>query len=118
MCKKCSKQSLKPIDNKYVYEWGGWMMKWKIIGENKKCNKCKTEFISYNNINSCSVCVKKEFNNKWKKSTPSEKLRFYGLKKLYRLAKKKKIKGRSKMNKNELINNLKDIVIHEDFPIR
>ena len=67
----------------------------------------------------CSNCIEKEqFNNKWNKSSPPEKLTVYGIKKLKILAKNKKIKGFSKYKKKELIDILIPLVNERDFPIK
>ena len=57
---------------------------------------------------------KKEFWGKWN----NDPLSCYGLKKLRMLASKKKLLGRSRMLKEELIVNLKPIIIKGDLPIR
>ena len=67
----------------------------------------------------CRNCIEKEqFNNKWNKSSPPEKLTVYGIKKLKILAKNKKIKGFSKYKKKELIDLLTPLVNEKDFPIK
>lgn len=62
--------------------------------------------------------LKEEFNNKWKSSTPQEKLQLYGITKLKILANKKDLKGFSKYKKEELINILSPLVIESDFPVK
>ena len=57
---------------------------------------------------------KREFQNKWN----NDPLSTYSVKKLKKLAKKKKIKGFYKMNKKDLLNNLRPLVNNTDFPIR
>jgi len=114
------------IENKYI-----------ICNKCCKCKNCNEKIEDYylkstdNDI--CKKCVdlerekekelqiKKEqykFSNKWKSSTASDKLSFYGTKKLMKLARKKELKGRSKMNKEELILSLKPLVDDLDFPIK
>lgn len=67
----------------------------------------------------CASCEKqKQFTQDWKTSTPQEKLNLYGTNKLKILAKNKKIKGYSKLNKNDLINILSQFVNENDFPIK
>jgi hypothetical protein len=87
-----------------------------------KCINCKKIlFCCNNNCGSviCNICIKKtEFNNKWKTTTPQEKLNLYGIEKLKVLAKNKKLKGYSKYKKNELINILSSLVNETDFPIK
>jgi hypothetical protein len=89
----------------------------------QKCIKCNKEIkqIGIKNI-ICKDCkekeVKDEFINNFKKSSPNDKLKFYGKQKLLTLAKNKKIKGLYTMTKNELINNLSSIVSEQDFPIK
>ena len=89
----------------------------------KYCKQLKYGNRNYidENVNNilCDVCDKKiKFNNKWDKSTPNDKLLTYGIEKLRILAKQKNIKGRSKMNKQELINSLTNNVLDSDFPIK
>ena len=89
---------------------------------NSRCKKCNKITVCDNtNCNNklCSECKEKEkFYKKWSSSTSSEKLGFYGIKKLKILAKKKNIKGFSKYNKQELIELLTPIVNDNDFPIQ
>ena len=67
----------------------------------------------------CSECIEKAtFIKNWNKSTPTDKLDMYGLKKLRILAKSKHIKGFSKYRRTELIDMLKPFVNGHDFPIR
>jgi hypothetical protein len=67
----------------------------------------------------CDDCCKKhEFSNKWKNTTPQEKLQLYGIEKLKILAKIKKVKGCSKYKKHELIHILSPLVNEHDFPIK
>jgi hypothetical protein len=85
-----------------------------------KCVKCGNN-VRGDDCNKiiCRKCVEsEEFNNKWNKSTPQEKLNVYGIKKLKILAKYKKIKGFSKYNKEELIRLLSQCVSKADFPIK
>lgn len=87
-----------------------------------KCIKCKNS-LNCSNKNCCSViclnCDKKiEFINKWKTTTPQEKLYLYGIVKLQILAKNKKIKEYSIYKKHELINILSPLVNENDFPIK
>jgi len=104
----------------------------------KNCNSCKScdQQMFYNSVTEkteCNNCInvagqikekekvidqKKLFLGKWKTSSPSEKLLFYGKPKLLVLARNKKIKDRSKMTKYELINALSHLVTDSDFPIR
>ena len=90
---------------------------------NPKCLKCNVE-ISIYQINSkyCKSCTeiqkKEEFKNKWISSSAEEKLIFYGIEKLEKLAKLKEIKGFSKLSKKELCDKLKNIVSDSDFPIK
>jgi hypothetical protein len=91
--------------------------------KSSKCIDCKTPLFCRNK--NCSIptwcfdCSKKhEFNNKWKNTTPQEKLDLYGSKKLQILAKNKKIKGYSKYKKHELIVILSPLVNENDFPIK
>ena len=73
----------------------------------QKCIKCNKEIkqIGIKNI-ICKDCkekeVKDEFINNFKKSSPNDKLKFYGKQKLLTLAKNKKIKGLYTMTKIEL----------------
>lgn len=103
----------------------------------KNCNSCKTcnQQMFYNSITEkteCNNCInlaqqkerkekiieqKKLFSDKWKLSSPAEKLSFYGKSKLLVLARNKKIKNRSKMSKYELIIVLSNLVTDSDFPI-
>jgi len=89
----------------------------------QKCKICGKEIkqIGKEDI-TCQICKEKEeknkFINKWKKASPAKKLEFYGKTKLLILAKNKKINGYSKMNKDELIDNLSLIVTKNDFPIK
>ena len=86
------------------------------------CIKCGTKcFCEGNGCNEivCRKCIENDkFNSNWKKSTPEQKLEFYGIKKLKILAKNKKIKGFSKYKKNELIDILIPLVTENDFPIK
>lgn len=59
------------------------------------------------------------FVQKWKTTTPDEKLDFYkDVKKLKLLCKRKGIRGYSKCDRNTLIGMLKGRVDESDFPIR
>ena len=90
---------------------------------NPKCQNCNIP-ISTNAINNkyCKSCIeinkKEEFKNKWIISSVEEKLSFYGIEKLKKLAKIKEIKGFSKLSKRELYDKLKNIVSDTDFPIK
>ena len=83
-----------------------------------KCILCNTPFIGKH---ICVECQERQekilFNQKWKKSTPQEKLQFYGLEKLKILAKNKGIKNISRYNNCYLLNTLIPIVNDSDFPI-
>lgn len=108
--------------------------KYIICSECCKCTSCSKEILKkYMNNNICEDCFyknrkleeekkkleeKNKFYEKWKNSTASEKLLFYGTNKLKKLASKKNIKGRSKMNKDELIAFLNPLVNNSDFPIK
>ena len=81
----------------------------QIILENKKKVDIKRQQI---------IKEKQQFRHKWKNSSPIKKLEFYGKEKLLKLAIIKNIKGRSNMDKKELIKNLAPIVSHNDFPIK
>lgn len=80
---------------------------------NRICDKCKRKL----EIEKIKI-EKEKFNDNWKKITPQEKLKLYGLEKIRILAKCKGIKGYSKYKKNELVNLLTPLVIDEDFPIK
>lgn len=83
-----------------------------------KCIKCNENIeCKMTNCNKafCSNC---EFSSKWKLSTPQEKLELYGIQKLKLLAKKKNIKGFSKLCKDDLIISLSNVVDNNDFPIK
>jgi hypothetical protein len=91
--------------------------------KSSKCIECKITLVCLNK--NCAIstrcfdcCKKYEFNNKWKNTTPQEKLHLYGSEKLKILAKNKKIKGYSKYKKHELINILSPFVNENDFPIK
>ena len=58
------------------------------------------------------------FNNTFKIASISEKLAYYGLKKLRILCKRKNIKKYTKCNKEELIILLSPIATNYDFPIK
>lgn len=93
---------------------------------NPKCIKCNNSIVISCDIDltkticlSCENKIKKqEFNNNWKKSSLEEKLNFYGIEKLKKLAKNKNIKGFSKLNKQELKEKLCPIINDKDFPIK
>lgn len=74
--------------------------------------------ISRQKAESLRILDKEKFNNTWKKSTPAEKLDMYGIKKLHILAKNKKIKGVSKLRKDELKSILLPVITDMDFPIK
>jgi len=85
-----------------------------------KCRICKTckcsiPEESYKTTKLCNGC---NFTNEWKISTPQEKLYKHGIAKLKILAKNKKLKGYSKLDKTNLINMLIPLVISSDFPIK
>ena len=87
------------------------------------CIECKTKLYCRNKncaiATRCFDCGKKyEFHNKWKNTSPLEKLHLHGSEKLKILAKNKKIKGYSKYKKHELINILSPLVNENDFPIK
>ncbi len=96
ICKKCNKCNICNVDLQYDY-----------CEKKFKCHKCE--------INKREEEEKKEFIKKWKESSPNDKLNFCEKSKLLILAKKKNIKGRSKMSKDELINCLYDKVQESDF---
>lgn len=80
----------------------------------KKFLEKKTGKVEDKNCYKCQSKIEKEiFNNK----TAQEKLEYYGIIKLKKLAKKKEIKNYSKYNKNELLIELKKIVNDNDLPI-
>ena len=87
------------------------------------CIQCKKS-LSCRNTNCtlptrCMDCSNKyDFNNKWKNTTPQEKLHLYGSEKLKLLARNKNIKGYSKYKKHELIHILSPLVKESDFPIK
>ena len=99
----------------------------------KKCLMCKTVILCHN-LNCTSVyhdsCLRKieleqeahdrkiEFGKQWKQMTPLEKLEIHGIEKLKLLAKKKALKGYSKLKKEELIHLLGPMVSTNDFPIK
>jgi hypothetical protein len=60
----------------------------------------------------------KEFNSAFKIASVSDKLAFYGLKKLRILCKRKNIKKYTGCNKEELIILLSPVTTNHDFPIR
>lgn len=67
----------------------------------------------------CRKCDDKiKFRDKWKNATINEKLSFYGMDKLKKLGKQKKIVGISKLKKTELIMLLSDVATNNDFPIK
>jgi hypothetical protein len=91
-------------------------MFYSTVSGNDECSNCneeKQKLINKKNKDD----MKKEFTNRWCNSTSSEKLNFYGKKKLLLLAKKKGIKGCCNMLKSELIEKLSQIVNKDDFPI-
>lgn len=96
--KECYKEYTKPKDDIKYYSWNNLTNKWEFSSEKYK--------------------EKIEFNNKWKTTTPQEKLNMYGIIKLKILAKNKNLKGYSKYKKGELINRLKPLVNERDFPIK
>jgi len=59
-----------------------------------------------------------EFNQKWSRSTPAEKLSFYGKRKLLILAEKKQLQKYKSYNKAKLLEVLSPIVVESDFPIK
>ncbi len=91
-----------------------------------ECSVCKVRdsreqlFIS-DKVYTCNKCTKsiknREFSDKWKTMSVVDKLNVHGIEKLRILARKKAIKGRSKLNKNDLIEALIPITTHSDFPI-
>ncbi len=92
---------------------------------NPKCLTCKKDLeVGYKYeekrlCNECEVKQKKlDFNNRWSSSSAQEKLNFYGIEKLRILAKRKNIKGYSKLKKNELVITLSQMVNKDDFPIK
>ena len=90
---------------------------------NPNCKKCGQTIDNYlyQNNEVCKKCrdkqKKKKFSEKWKNSSPSEKLNLYGTKKLKILAKRKGVKKYYKMTKLELITALSPMVGKSDFPI-
>lgn len=95
-----------------------------------KCVKCSaTIYCCHNNDCKKALCYdcneeenerreKIAFNRAWKTSKPHEKLHLYGIVKLKLLSKNKKLKGYSKLNKEELIDALTPLVNESDFPIK
>ena len=71
----------------------------------------------------CNTCVTNEANSAqksrkaWAKSSPAEKLRWYGVTKLRILAVKYEIKNYRKLTKQELIEALESRVVEYNFPI-
>ncbi len=89
-----------------------------------ECNVCKVRGRRYgisDKVYTCNKCTKsiknREFSDKWKTMSVVDKLNVHGIEKLRILARKKAIKGRSKLNKNDLIEALIPITTHSDFPI-
>ena len=121
--RECYKEYTKPNDDTKYYSWCGLTNKWELRGVYVICNNCQNKHKqSIHNTKStdmCEKCKEKiEFNNKWKTTTPQEKLNMYGIIKLKILAKNKNLKGYSKYTKDELINRLKPLVNGRDFPIK
>ena len=89
----------------------------------KPCEDCN-EIVKCCNANcsaplKCKKCIDKiNFKAKWRISSPQEKLECYGVAKLRLLARYKKLKGRSKMDKDKLFKALSPLVCEDDFPIR
>jgi hypothetical protein len=70
-------------------------------------------------IRNMKIAQNKQFSNKWKTSTPIEKLQCYTqIQKLKYLCKQKGLKGFSNKDRQTLIDMLKDHVIDSDFPIK
>jgi len=61
---------------------------------------------------------KENFNNVWSIGSIEQKLSCYGCVKLRVLASRKMLKGRSKMNKPDLIKNLVPMISVGDLPIK
>ena len=89
----------------------------------KLCEDC-SEIVKCCNANcsaplKCKKCTDKiNFKAEWRTSSPHEKVEYYGVAKLRLLARYKKLKNRSKMNKYDLIKALSPLVDKDDFPIR
>jgi len=85
-----------------------------------RCIKCNRKFNCNNNCNKpCPDCINKEkFKKQWKQSTPAEKLKLYGVKKLRILAKRKKIKRIYSYKKQQLLEILLPLVVADDLPIK
>lgn len=117
--RECYKEHSKPDDDTKCYNWDTLTNKWEVIGIYITCDICKNKYVKKSDsaiiTNICENC---NFKNMWKKSTPEDKLNFYGIIKLKKLAKNKHIKGYSKYSKNELIDKLKPLVNGTDFPIQ
>lgn len=99
-----------------------------------KCATCKEDILDVSNnydrkcrfdegkgidcIQCENIKKKKEFDERWISMTIEEKLGLYGISKLRLLAKQKKLKRYSLLNKIELINTLTPITTIFDLPIR
>jgi phage anti-repressor protein len=82
-------------------------------------NPVRLEKINISNVKSESQNMSKlAFASAWKSSTPAQKLQFYGLPKLLKLARTKNISCGANINKEEIVALLQDKVIDRDFPIR
>lgn len=69
-------------------------------------------------IRNMIIAQNKQFSNKWKTSTPIEKLQCYTqIQKLKYLCKQKGLKGYSNKDRQTLVEMLKDHVIDSDCPI-
>jgi hypothetical protein len=121
--RECYKEYTKPNDDTKYYSFCGLTNKWELRGIYVICNICQNKYEQSMHdtkpTNMCKECKEKiEFNNKWNKTSPQEKLNIHGIIKLKKLAKNKNLKGYSKYKKSELINKLKPLVIESDFPIK
>lgn len=84
------------------------------------CSECGVGDTRFSKI--CTDCVKKKAEEEKRKkfwySSPAEKLRYYGKQKLIILARRKKLRGFSRMTVAQLHDALKTCINEEDFPIR
>lgn len=88
------------------------------------CNTCniseqqKSKPTQIEKIRNMIIAQNKQFSNKWKTSTPIEKLQCYTqIQKLKYLCKQKGLKGYSNKDRQTLVEMLKDHVIDSDCPI-
>jgi hypothetical protein len=88
-----------------------------IVRMTLECSQCEIERVEKED-REFEATRRKNFQNKWKNSTLFERLEMHSKPKLLILARRKKLKVTTRTLKGDLLEMLKDTLVHNDFPIK